>query len=86
MEEFVAIFVRNLETGSVELCEVFESTGLAAAVLAKKITTRVDELNDRFGVDRHDVFWEGYSSLQAMHRDHPELGSLDSLRALVRSA
>lgn len=86
MQQFIAIFVRNLETGRVEHHEVFEGTGLAAAVLAKKITARVDELNDRFGVDRHDVFWEGYSSLQAMHRDHPELGSLDSLHALIRSA
>jgi hypothetical protein len=83
--EFVAIFVRSLETDRVEHHEVFESTGMSADALAAKISARTDELHDRFGVDSHDVAWESYSSLRAMHREHPELGSVESLQALLES-
>lgn len=86
MQEFIAIFVRDLQTGRVEHCEIFESTGLPVDVVTRRISARTDELNDSFGIERCDVAWEGYSSLQAMHCEHPELGSVETLRSLMHSA
>lgn len=80
--ENIAIFVRSLQTDRVEYFEVFESTGMSADAVTGEIARRTDELHERFGIDSHDVTWEGYSSLQALHR---ELGSMESLRALIRS-
>jgi hypothetical protein len=81
----IALFARNLQTYRFEHYEIFESMGMSADALARRISMRTDELHARFAVDRYDVFWEGYSSLRAMHRAHPEFGSLDSLWALLRS-
>lgn len=84
MESFIVIFVQDSQTGHVEHWEVFEGTGLPANDLVTKICMRVDELNAQFGLDCYEASYKGFNSLEAMHHVHPELGSLDSLRALIR--
>lgn len=78
MQEFIAIFVRHDHTGRMEHYEVFESTGTSSDDLTKMISTRIDELNRQFGIEQHDVFWEGYDSLRSLRRSHPELDIPDT--------
>src|SRR5215467_14720021 len=48
--EFIAMFARNLQTHRVSHGELFESTGMSADALARKISMRTDELHARFAV------------------------------------
>jgi pimeloyl-ACP methyl ester carboxylesterase len=72
--EVAAIFVRNAATDRVEHSEVVDGTGLAPQDLADRIQARMTELGQRYASQRYEVYWEGFSSLPAMHRTHPDLG------------
>lgn len=73
MREFIGIFVKNETTGQIEHHEVFESTGVAPDALTSRIGSRLDELQQQYGYDGYDAYWEGFDSLDTFRNAYPDL-------------